>query len=89
MGLLPPTRGDIEVFGEKRRQEKDFKEVRERIGLLFQDADDQLFCPTVAEDVAFGPLNLGKTQEEAGAITQDILTRLGLEGFQKRLTYKL
>jgi cobalt/nickel transport system ATP-binding protein len=89
MGLLRPTQGKIEVFGEKRIQEKDFREVRERIGLLFQDSDDQLFCPTVAEDVAFGPLNLGKSQEEATAITQDVLRNLGLEGFGDRVTYKL
>jgi len=89
MGLLPPTDGEIVLFGRKRQQEKDFREVREKIGLLFQDADDQLFCPTVAEDVAFGPLNLGKTEEEALAITQNVLSRLGLEGFEDRLTYKL
>jgi len=89
MGLLFPTQGEIEVFGEKRVREKDFREVRAKIGLLFQDSDDQLFCPTVAEDVAFGPLNLGKTQEEATAITQGVLKDLGLEGFGDRVTYKL
>ena len=89
MGLLRPTAGAIEVFGEKRQKEKDFREVREKIGLLFQDSDDQLFCPTVAEDVAFGPLNLGKSQDEALAITREVLERLGLEGFEDRLTYKL
>jgi cobalt/nickel transport system ATP-binding protein len=89
MGLLRPTQGDIEVFGKKRLQERDFREVRERIGLLFQDSDDQLFCPTVAEDIAFGPLNLGKTQEQATAITRDVLRDLGLENFADRVTYKL
>ena len=89
MGLLRPTQGEIEVFGKKRLQEKDFREVREKIGLLFQDSDDQLFCPTVAEDVAFGPLNLGKTQEEAMATTGEVLKELGLEDFGDRVTYKL
>jgi cobalt/nickel transport system ATP-binding protein len=89
MGLLRPTAGAIEVFGEERRKQKDFRVVREKIGLLFQDSDDQLFCPTVAEDVAFGPLNLGKSQDEALAITREVLERLGLEGFEDRLTYKL
>jgi cobalt/nickel transport system ATP-binding protein len=89
MGLLRPTQGEIVVFGKKRQQEKDFREVREKIGLLFQDSDDQLFCPTVAEDVAFGPLNLGKSQEEALEITRQVLERLGLEEFEDRLTYKL
>ncbi|MFP3870908.1 MAG: energy-coupling factor ABC transporter ATP-binding protein [Syntrophobacteria bacterium] len=89
MGLLQPSEGEIEIFGEKRRGERDFKEVRERIGLLFQDSDDQLFCPTVKEDVAFGPLNLGKTREETTATVREVLVRLGLEGFEDRLTYRL
>ena len=89
MGLLRPSRGDIELFGRTRREERDFKEIRTKIGLLFQDSDDQLFCPTVAEDVAFGPLNLGKGREETLAIVEDVLARLGLEGFEERLTYKL
>jgi cobalt/nickel transport system ATP-binding protein len=89
MGLLRPTQGEIVVFGKKRLHEKDFREVREKIGLLFQDSDDQLFCPTVAEDVAFGPLNLGKSQEEALKITRQVLESLGLEEFENRLTYKL
>jgi cobalt/nickel transport system ATP-binding protein len=89
LGLLRPTQGEIVVFGKKRQDEKDFREVREKIGLLFQDSDDQLFCPTVAEDVAFGPLNLGRSQEEALEITRQVLARLGLEEFENRLTYKL
>jgi cobalt/nickel transport system ATP-binding protein len=89
MGLLKPTRGEVVLFGRKRQQEKDFREVRKKIGLLFQDSDDQLFCPTVAEDVAFGPLNLGKSQEEALEITRQVLKRLALEEFENRLTYKL
>lgn len=89
MGLLRPTQGEIVVFGQKRQKERDFLEVRAKIGLLFQDSDDQLFCPTVAEDVAFGPMNLGKSQEEAMEITEEVLTRLGLDGFEERLTYKL
>jgi cobalt/nickel transport system ATP-binding protein len=71
------------------RVEKDFASVRQRIGLLFQDADDQLFSPTVLEDVAFGPLNLGKTKEEAKTIAQKTLRSLGLAGFEDRVTHKL
>ena len=65
VGLLKPNSGVIRAFGKVRREEKDFHEVRVRAGLVFQDSDDQLFCPTVLEDVAFGPLNLGKTPQEA------------------------
>jgi cobalt/nickel transport system ATP-binding protein len=89
MGLLKPSAGKIEIFGKARRGEKDFAEVRQRIGLLFQDADDQLFSPTVLEDVAFGPLNLGKSQEEAKAIARKTLEALSLAGYEDRLTHKL
>ena len=61
----------------------------QRIGLLFQDADDQLFSPTVLEDVAFGPLNLGKSKDEAVDIARRTLNFLGLAGFEERITFKL
>jgi cobalt/nickel transport system ATP-binding protein len=89
MGLLKPISGQMEIFGQPVKEEKDFLNVRRRIGLLFQDADDQLFSPTVIEDVAFGPLNLGKTREEAAEIARNTLTSLGLSGFEDRITYKL
>ena len=57
--------------------------------MLFQDADDQLFSPTVLEDVAFGPLNLGKSKDEAVEIARSILDFLGLDGFEDRITFKL
>ncbi|MBW2109246.1 MAG: ABC transporter ATP-binding protein [Deltaproteobacteria bacterium] len=89
VGLLKPLSGRIEILGRTVKEEKDFVRVRERIGLLFQDADDQLFSPTVLEDVAFGPLNLGKTREEARAVARNTLQALGLEGFEDRITHKL
>ena len=89
MGLLKPQSGKIEIFGKRVSEEKDFFEVRRRIGLLFQDSDDQLFSPTVLEDVAFGPLNLGKSKTEAIDIACKTLAYLGLEGFEDRITFKL
>lgn len=89
MGLLKPGSGKLEIFGRPAREEKDFEEVRRRIGLLFQDADDQLFSPTVLEDVAFGPLNLGKSKKEAVAVARETLSFLGLAEFEDRLTYRL
>lgn len=89
MGLQKPQAGQIELFGKVVGKEKDFEEARCRIGLLFQDADDQLFSPTVLEDVAFGPLNLDKSKAEAVAIARRTLKFLGLNGFEDRLTYKL
>jgi len=89
MGLLNPSEGKVEIFGKERKVENDFAEVRERIGLLFQDPDDQLFSPTVAEDIAFGPLNLRKNRQETKKILKETLGTLGLSGFEDRITYNL
>ncbi|MEJ2641751.1 MAG: ABC transporter ATP-binding protein [Desulfosarcinaceae bacterium] len=89
MGLLKPECGRVSLFGKERLQEKDFIEVRRRIGLLFQDADDQLFSPTVIEDVAFGPLNLGQSRAQARATAEKTLADLGLEAFADRITHQL
>lgn len=89
VGLHKPTGGEVYAFGRRRLSERDYREVRARAGLLFQDPDDQLFCPTVAEDVAFGPLNLGKSRAEARAIVRETLAFLGLEALSERITYKL
>lgn len=89
MGLLKPSSGIIEIFGKIRQKEKDFIEVRQKIGLLFQDSDSQLFCPTVKEDIAFGPLNLGKTKEDVLQIIRETCDILGLRGFENRITHKL
>jgi cobalt/nickel transport system ATP-binding protein len=89
MGLLKPSSGSIEIFQRFRKSEEDFLEVRQRIGLLFQDSDDQLFCPTVEEDIAFGPLNLGKSHDEAQAIVKETCAKLGLSGYERRITHRL
>lgn len=89
LGLQSPDRGTVTVFDQPRKAEADFHEVRRRVGLVFQDADDQLFCPTVAEDVAFGPLNLGKSKAEALAIVDQILGDLNLMHLRDRVTHKL
>jgi cobalt/nickel transport system ATP-binding protein len=89
MGLLRPQAGSIVIFGQEVKKEKDFVDIRRKVGLLFQNADDQLFCPTVLEDVAFGPLNLGKPPAEAIGIARETMARLGLSGFDDRVTYKL
>lgn len=89
MGLVHPYRGTVEAFGALRVRDSDFAEVRRRAGLLFQDADDQLFCPTVIEDVAFGPLNCGQSDAEAHATAESILRRLGIEDLADRVTHRL
>ncbi|MDR2386195.1 MAG: energy-coupling factor ABC transporter ATP-binding protein [Deltaproteobacteria bacterium] len=89
MGLLKPSAGEIELFGQARRTEKEFREARLQIGFVFQDANDQLFCPTVGDDLAFGPLNMGKTDQEAEQIVDETLALLNLTAFKDRVTYGL
>ncbi len=65
------------------------KEIRRRVGFLFQDPDDQLFCPTVREDVAFGPLNLGLSRDEVLQRIEESLRSVGLSGYEQRSTLQL
>ena len=89
MGLIKPPAGRLQVFGRPIEGEKDFFFVRRQVGYLFQNSDDQLFCPTVLEDVAFGPLNLGKSPDEARRVVRETLSLLGIEAFENRIGYRL
>ncbi|MDR2349673.1 MAG: energy-coupling factor ABC transporter ATP-binding protein [Deltaproteobacteria bacterium] len=89
MGLIKPQKGEIRLFGEPTKKEADFRKARIKIGFVFQDANDQLFCPTVKDDIAFGPLNTGHTREEADAIVEEVLALLKLSDFRDRITYAL
>src|SRR5262249_17972259 len=89
VGLEKPTSGTVYAFGETRSTEKSFREVRAKAGFLFQDPEDQLFCATVLDDVAFGPLNLGKSQSDANAIARRTLNELDLGHLADRITHRL
>lgn len=89
MGLCIPDSGTIEIFGKNLVSEKDFRPIRSKIGLLFQDSDDQLFCPTVLEDVTFGPLNLGFSRDKSIQIAKKILHKLGISDFENSITHQL
>ncbi len=65
-GVLSATSGTVEISGIQLGR-KSLRDIRRRVGLVFQDPDDQLFMPTVAQDVAFGPANFGVTGEELAA----------------------
>ncbi len=88
-GLSRPSAGTVRLFGEKMRGEADFVRMRPRLGLVFQHPDEQLFSPTVLDDVAFGPLNLGRGRTEARADAERALDLVGLPGFGERITYRL
>jgi len=89
LGLEKADQGRVLLRETPMRSEKDWRALRLKVGLLLQQPEDQLFCPTVLEDVAFGPLNLGLKQEEARVEALQTLNILGLAGLEKRLTHKL
>lgn len=89
MGLIKPQKGEVELFGKTMADGKSFDEARLRIGFLFQHSDDQLFCPTVLDDVAFGPLNQGLTKSDASDRAAQALEIVGLTGFEDRVPYRL
>lgn len=89
VGLVPALAGSIEVFGRECVREADFAALRGPVGLLFQDSDDQLFCPTVLEDVAFGPLNQGLTRRAAHLLAHETLARLGIEKLSDKVPQRL
>lgn len=89
VGLEALTKGEIRLFGQICQKEKDFRKQRARIGFLFQESDDQLFCPTVLEDVAFGPSNLGMSAQQAQNMAKKSLERLGIEHLAERFTHRL
>lgn len=89
VGLERPQGGTVEVLAKPRATEADFAEARREVGLVFQDSDDQLFCPTVHEDVAFGPFNLGLSHAEVHEVVRETLAMLNLEHLEDRVTYRL
>ena len=88
-GLTELQQGCVRLFGNLCFEEKDFAQYRTRIGLVFQNADDQLFCPTVLEDICFGPLNQGLTAQQAREKAQQIMQRLKIEHLQHQVPWQL
>jgi len=68
---------------------KNFKLIREKVGLVFQDPDDQLFMPTVFDDIAFGPINKGLDGDEVKTLVFDTLKMVGMNGYEERVTHHL
>lgn len=87
-GLLLPDQGEVTVAGIPV-EEATLRDVRRRVGMVFQDPDDQLFLPTLLEDVAFGPLNDGEPPDRAEAATREILRELGLDHAAGRAAHHL
>jgi energy-coupling factor transporter ATP-binding protein EcfA2 len=90
-GVLPERFGSspaVFVFGRPVSPEN-LPEIHRTVGLLFQDPDDQLFCATVYEDVAFGPEQFGHSKEQVQSVVRQALERVGLAGFENRSPHHL
>ncbi len=87
-GILLPQQGVVEVAGIAVVREN-FTEVRRRVGIVFQDPDDQVFMPTVYEDVAFGPANLGLRDADLDARARAALAAVGMEDRRDRAPHHL
>jgi len=87
-GILETQHGSVRVGGLPVSKAT-LKEIRKRVGIVFQDPDDQLFMPTVREDVGFGPANLGIRGDELDACVMAALTSVGMEAFADRPPHHL
>lgn len=87
-GVLRCTNGHIAVAGDQI-DDKTIKQVRARVGMVFQDPDDQLFSPTVFDDVAFGPLHMGLGEEEVRQRVTLALAQVGMSGFERKMPHHM
>jgi len=89
-GILKPKSGKMLLKGAPIKYDaKSLMEVRKTVGIVFQNSDDQLFAPTVKQDVAFGPLNLGLKNEEVEKRVKEALKEVGMEGFENKPPHHL
>ena len=90
-GIHPAEHGSVSVAGEViDTKDKDLlRRIRGKVGVVFQDPDDQLFMPTVGEDIAFGPYNMGKRGEELDSIVNEALALVGMLEFKDRPPHHL
>lgn len=87
-GCLMPSRGEVRI-GDIPVTRETAPQIRRAVGMVFQDPDDQLFMPTVLDDVAFGPLSYGLTPPEAKQRALAALERVGMESLQGQTPYRL
>jgi len=80
--------GIVKIFG-RQIDDDNLKEIRSKVGLVFQNPDDQLFSPTVFDDVAFGPINLGYTKNEVNQSVAKALNWVDMVGYEKRSSHHL
>ena len=87
-GVLRGEDGAVKILGQEISN-GNLRKIREQVGIVFQDPDDQLFMPTVFDDVAFGPINLGLESDEVKKRVEIALKKVGLSGYEDRSPHRL
>lgn len=87
-GILKPTSGEVLIHGEPITK-ANLREVRKMIGIVFQNPDDQVFSPTVEQDIAFGPANLGLDEETVHHRVESAMRLLALDDLRERPPHHL
>ncbi len=87
LGLLRPDEGKVAVFG--RNPATEYAAIRERIGVLLQNVEEQILSPTVREDISFSPRNYGRSSEETTAMVDAVMAELGIGRLQDRICHYL
>ena len=90
-GLLHAGSGSVAIMGREVREDdkRGLQEIRALVGVVFQDPDDQLFSPSIHDDVAFGPIYMGLSVDEVEARVSEALSQVGLEGYEDRMPFHL
>lgn len=90
-GIHPAAHGEVRVAGQlvDATDKANLRSIRSKVGIVFQDPDDQLFMPTVGEDVAFGPYNMGVRGSELDAVVIEALELVGMTEFKDRPPHHL
>lgn len=90
-GIHPTAHGSIHIAGQlvDAKDKDSLKKIRAKVGIVFQDPDDQLFMPTVGEDVAFGPYNMGLRGEQLEKVVTESLTKVGMLEYKHRPPHHL
>lgn len=88
-GLFVPTNGDVVVYGVNTKDEKRIYDVRSRVGMVFQNPDNQMIATNVADDIAFGPENLGVEREEIIRRVDWALEQVGMSEYRDGTPFKL
>jgi cobalt/nickel transport system ATP-binding protein len=87
LGLLVPKNGSVRVFGLDPG--KEYSKIRQRIGVVMQDVDEQILGPTVYDDILFAPLNYGMKRDKADALANVVIKRLNIESIRGKMVHYL